>query len=282
MKRHQLITYFLMAYAFAWIPWSYLLFTTTPGDLTTKGPTPTFLALAFLGGFAPSIAGLIMSRLSGPKGAASELVGRLRRGRAPLVCYAVTLCTVVAINLVVYVLYAATGRELALGDVLGRLGLGLVWPIFSSFGEELGWRGFALPRLQAMHNPLSGTLILGLGWGMWHSLADFIGLGDQGGLFIINFLLLGPILLTAVAVVMTWVYNRSGNNLLLMVLFHYTVTSSGIILAIPGLVGIDAVIANALYAGVFSLIALTIIIMTKGRLGAKIPHIVTNGTPELP
>jgi hypothetical protein len=101
------------------------------------------------------------------------------------------------------------------------------------------------------------------------------GLGDQGGFFIINFLLLGPILLGSIAVVMTWIYNRSGGNLLLMVLFHYTVTSSGIILAIPGLAGMDAVVANALYAGVFCLIAVALIVATRGRLGKSLPQLAT-------
>ena len=69
--------------------------------------------------------------------------------------------------------------------------------------EELGWRGFALDRLQAHHSPLAATVLLALMWGLWHCLPGY-GIG-----------FLGPVLF---AVPFTWLWNRTGSLLLCAVL----------------------------------------------------------------
>lgn len=95
---------------------------------------------------------------------------------------------------------------------------GLAGHIRRQLGEELGWRGYALPSLQSRFSPLSATLILALFWFLWHlpmfaviaTYRSFAPIGYVG-------MALG---LTCGAVVLTWLYNRSGGSILLVAIWH--------------------------------------------------------------
>jgi membrane protease YdiL (CAAX protease family) len=102
--------------------------------------------------------------------------------------------------------------------LLGSLLLVILAAIAGAFGEEIGWRGFALPRLQRRVSPLTASLILGALWALWHLPMFFVvatyrafGVGDYVGLVI------G---LSCGAIVLTWLYNRSGGSILLVALWH--------------------------------------------------------------
>src|SRR5215472_15440508 len=89
----------------------------------------------------------------------------------------------------------------------------------SSLDEELGWRGFALPRMQARRPAFAASLLLGLLWGLWHlplMMARGLPLTTAGLIQLAFFILL----VTAWAVLFTWVYNNTNGSLFLMVLMH--------------------------------------------------------------
>jgi membrane protease YdiL (CAAX protease family) len=104
-------------------------------------------------------------------------------------------------------------------DVLRQFGdsggaAAFLFVLAASVGEEVGWRGYALPQLQRRFRPLPATLVLGLLWWLWH--LEF---------FIIDKLPLSQfpaylIEVVAVAIILTWLYNRSGGSILLVVVFH--------------------------------------------------------------
>src|SRR3712207_6537622 len=90
-------------------------------------------------------------------------------------------------------------------------------------GEELGWRGYALPRLLARRSALAASLILGLLWGLWH-LPTFYVLGaPQHGLPISAFLLLTM----AYSVLFTWIYLHTRGSVLIATLFHSAINLPG-------------------------------------------------------
>ena len=95
-------------------------------------------------------------------------------------------------------------------------------------GEEAGWRGFALPRLQKRFNPLAASVFLGLIWGFWHLPLHVTGYYNAAFGNPINGLLMRAITTIPLAIIFTWLYNRSGGNLLVMVILHtaVNVTSS--------------------------------------------------------
>jgi uncharacterized protein len=79
-----------------------------------------------------------------------------------------------------------------------------------------GWRGYALPRLQARFNALTATLILGAMWAIWHAPLFVLPVEVYDGL---NFGLYA-ILTLAVSVIYTWLYNSTGGSVLLAMVLH--------------------------------------------------------------
>ena len=95
-------------------------------------------------------------------------------------------------------------------------------------GEELGWRGFALPRLQQHRNALDASILLGLVWGLWHLPLYFVlGTGQSAMLsagtspaFAIGGFLGWTI---GLSVLFTWLFNQTGGSLIVVILFHAAV-----------------------------------------------------------
>jgi membrane protease YdiL (CAAX protease family) len=95
----------------------------------------------------------------------------------------------------------------------------------SAGGEELGWRGFALPHLQTVRSALDSSVVLGVAWGVWH-LPLYLTGADIRPLS-----LFAPwvVLTVATSVIYTWLYNGTGGSLLIVVLFH---AASNVFLAV--------------------------------------------------
>jgi membrane protease YdiL (CAAX protease family) len=103
------------------------------------------------------------------------------------------------------------------GAAAGVFGVGFVM-LINGYGEETGWRGYALPRLQARFGALRATVYVTLGWAGWH-LPLFFALAsyaDFGPLAAIGFL----VGLTAGAFVLTAIYNGSGGSVLAVAVWH--------------------------------------------------------------
>lgn len=93
-------------------------------------------------------------------------------------------------------------------------------------GEEIGWRGYVLPRLQARHSPLAASLIIGLVWAVWH-LPKFLAPGHAVPF---GWYLLAT---NAKAILFTWVYNNTRGSLLLATLFHAAINTASVFLLPP-------------------------------------------------
>jgi membrane protease YdiL (CAAX protease family) len=94
--------------------------------------------------------------------------------------------------------------------------------ILGPLGEELGWRGFALPRLLERYSPFKASLLLGIIWGAWHLPSFFVAGLPQSQLAIPMFML-GALCLSMLA---TWIFLHTGHSVLATVLFHFAVNSS--------------------------------------------------------
>ena len=138
-------------------------------------------------------------------------------------------------------------------------------------GEEPGWRGFALPRLQTRYGPLNGTLLLGVLWGFRHLpdylMPDYQGMGSGTGLAAIltNFPVF-ILMVVALAVLFTWVFNRTHENTFIAIVMHTSFNCPQVVW-IPLFLAVDV---TNMFLGelvVFGILALLIIILTRGRLG---------------
>jgi len=125
--------------------------------------------------------------------------------------------------------YPVDGRAM-----LALIGPGLGLGITAGLMEEFGWRGYLLPHLLKRYRPFAATLLTGLIWGgLWHGYADYFGLGDKGLAFWPLMLLLGPALLTAWSLILTWVYEGTQGSLLLSIAMHASISSSALIFGQP-------------------------------------------------
>ena len=92
---------------------------------------------------------------------------------------------------------------------------------FITNGEEIGWRGYVLPRLQAKYSALTSTLILGVIWGFWHLLKFLTHWNPLSfAWFMVHVL--------AFAVTLTWLYNGTKGSLLLVTIMHASSNTAGI------------------------------------------------------
>ena len=235
LKRHALLTYFVLAFALTWACWIPLATSDAFASEGTAQPS-RLLLLWPLGEIMPSLVGILLTALFSGKSGLGVLFRRLGQMRVALTWYAVALL------LVPVLLSVAIGVNTLLGgatidyayytwsSVLALLALSL---LVTGFGEELGWRGFALPRLQARQQAFAASLLLGVLWGLWHlPLLMANGLVPLTSLGILNFLLF-DLTVTAVAVLFTWVYNNTNGSLFLMVLFHAVATATTDLFLIP-------------------------------------------------
>lgn len=103
------------------------------------------------------------------------------------------------------------------------------WILFEILtnGEEMGWRGYILPRLQAKYSALVSSLIVGVIWTVWH-LPKFVGTGLNGDLSLFWFTLFT----VSLAVLYTWLYNNTRGSLLLVTLFHAASNTFGVFLPV--------------------------------------------------
>jgi membrane protease YdiL (CAAX protease family) len=100
---------------------------------------------------------------------------------------------------------------------------------FGPIPEELGWRGYALDRLQAKRSALSASLILGVLWWLWHLPLYFIAgtyQHSEVGFGTLRFWL-GSLSVVALSILMTWIYNNTDRSTLSAVLVHFIVNFTG-------------------------------------------------------
>ena len=137
-------------------------------------------------------------------------------------------------------------------------------------GEEPGWRGFALPRLQSRYGALWGSLLLGLLWGGWH-LPDFLTAAQGGGpgtglaAFLVNFPTF-MLLVLSLAILLTWIYNHTGGSIFISTLAHASVNTPQVAL-VPLFLAVGLTSLNLAALVGFGVPALLIVILSRGRLG---------------
>jgi membrane protease YdiL (CAAX protease family) len=136
--------------------------------------------------------------------------------------------------------------------------------------EEIGWRGFALPRMQPRYGPLWGTLLLGVLWTFWH-LPRFL-LPEHGGgpgtgfaTFLTNFSIFF-LMVVALAIIFTWVFNHTRGSIFTAILAHAAVDTPQLVW-IPLFLAVDVTRFDLAILIGLGVPALLILILTRGRLG---------------
>jgi membrane protease YdiL (CAAX protease family) len=262
LKRHPIASFVLLTllWSFSW--WT-LILTVVPLGGIINSPPPAAFGYMILGGFGPTLAGLLLTRIvDGPAGL-RRLFARLRHWRVGRWWLAVLIPY--AINLSVFIVYGLAGHTVPVGAALGTIPAGIGMGLTAALMEEFGWRGYLLPKLEARTTPLKATLLVGLVWGgIWHLYADYIALGNLGGIGILLIVLSGPILLTAHALLMTWLYHRTQASLLLSLGYHACISSSALIFGLTYPSAEAQLIWTTFSVALTCVVAVAIIVRTGG------------------
>jgi uncharacterized protein len=225
LKRHPLLTYFVLTFVLTWACWITLALSNAFASEDMTHPFP-FLFLWPLGNIIPSLMGILLTALFSGKSGLGALFRCLGHVRVSLTWYAVVLLLVPVLLFVAIDVNTLLGGAPIAYHWSSLISLLVLSLLVAGLGEELGWRGFALPRLQARQQAFAASLLLGVLWGLWHlPLLIATGLVPLTSLGILNFLLF-DLTITAIAVLFTWVYNNTNGSLLLMVLFHTVATAT--------------------------------------------------------
>ena len=223
-----LVKFFVLTYALMWACFITVAVTGIPVYAPLGG------VLVLLGTFAPSLVALwLTSRTEGDTGVRA-LLGGVVKWRVPVRWYLFALAYIPAIKLTAALIHrVATGAWPRFGDdpwYLILAGITVSTPFQA--GEEIGWRGYALPRLAARFGLGRASILLGLIWACWHLPQFFIPEADTYGQSFFVYLLQ----VTALSVALAWLYARTNGSLLLVMLLHAAVNNVKDIVpsALPG------------------------------------------------
>jgi membrane protease YdiL (CAAX protease family) len=271
MRKHPLFFFFLISYAFSWI-------TVIPFLLAEWGVLSGDYLLAFIvKSFGPFLAAYVMIRVTEGREGLDRFRSSFRQLRAGWGWYLFILLGIPGLIVLGIVLQPGTLAGFQ-GIKTGLLVVYLVNFIVVFFGggplgEEPGWRGFALPHMQKRYGPLWGTLLLGVLWTFWH-LPDFLSPSAQGGgpgtglaTFLTNFPIF-MLMVIALAVLFTWIYNQTRGSIFLAILAHASINTPQLAL-VPLFPAVSFTHLNLALLIAFGLPALLIVILTRGQLGYR-------------
>ena len=279
LKRYSLVIGIILMFLLTW-----------PIDLANSGIVPIqfpFIVYLFLGwGFI--FASVIMTGLTLGKDGVVALLKRYVQWRVGWHWYlAAFLLAPSLIVLAVYINAALVGVSPDFSTIMAHkiFGKSAYLPLFIlpfflvdliSNGEEIGWRGYVLPRLQARYSALTSTLILGVIWGFWH-LPKFLSHWNTVSFawFIVHAM--------AYAVILTWLYNNTKGSLLLVAISHASANTAGVFMPMANTVSSENMSVYIIFT-LLEVIAAVIIIIVTGveRLSRTEPVQVQASPSTLP
>jgi uncharacterized protein len=226
-RGHLLVAFFVLTFAITWGLGAFIVLLpnvveTLFGKLSAASP---IFIVAVAG---PTIAASILSFVRGGWSGLRSLYAQWTKWRFGLQWYALLLIGIPLINYLV-TRVAGHGPVPNLSTPASLLGFLLLQFILGPIGEELGWRGYAFPRLLKRYSPLMASLIFGIIWGVWHLPAFFLSGLPQSNLGIPVFLVRA----TFLAILATWIFLRTGRNVPSMVLFHFMLNVSLDMFGVP-------------------------------------------------
>lgn len=241
VQRYPLAAFFGLVFVLEW----------AVALLSLSSPT----LLPFLLTFLPAIAAFFVVRISEGSEGSRNLLRKLAIWRAGVRWY------VAAVGLPVLVGLISIGLALLLGSTTAtQIGafaaFRLMFFVFAA-GEELGWRGYALPKLQMRYGALGASLLLGTLWFIFH-----LPLYLPGQTFAAPQVEPYLLMFVATSIVYTWLLNHTNGSVLMASLLHGSMNASGFLYT-----GMDAAWGWWLMALVWILVAVVLIVATRGYLG---------------
>ena len=214
------LKYFVMAFAFAWFFWGLQL-------LGVRGVIPALPGLTPIGTLGPLVAAVIATAQESGRAGLRSLLGRVVRWRVAPIWYGVAILGPLVTTLGAMALHVVFGGQppdlLALiGALPTVLALSVYMLIQVGIGEEIGWRGYALPKLQTGYSALVSSVILGVIWALWHLPLFFNPATSYSNTPFWVFL----VFLLPFSILIGWIFNSTGGSVLMVMILHAVMNAS--------------------------------------------------------
>jgi membrane protease YdiL (CAAX protease family) len=222
LRQLPLTSFFVLAYAWTWLCW-WSVFAVSSGHLALPVPSEW---LATCGQFGPFVAAMIVTWGASGSEALGQLFARLFRWRIRPVWLGVSFLLLPATMLIAILLFAFVGGKVAslrFQDTWSTLPAHFVYLLIlgGPLGEELGWSGFGLPRLQAQYGSVWASIWLGLLRAGWHLPLWWIYPAPcPYPLFVAGVILL--------QFLFTWLFNHTGRSVLYSLIFHTSLSIASV------------------------------------------------------
>jgi membrane protease YdiL (CAAX protease family) len=286
-RPHELATYFALVFIISWGGVLAVILPTTgfpapPEAFSTVGVV--FAASIFAMLLGPPIAGAALSAFLGGKAALRELRARMVCARVPGRYYALALVAPVSLLGILAALslfdrayipgFLSAAWRGALPDSVyvdrataPAIVMGFVYAVVAGFLEELGWTGFATPRLIARYGATRAAIVLGLVWTLWHVLPIYAFTAESYGALYYPSFVQSLVFLTSFRVLMTLIYERTGSVLVSQFL-HFSLTLSSVVVA-PSTTPEQMMIWNSLWPLALALVAVVMVTLRGSTAGWK-------------
>ena len=267
IQRHQVASYFVMTYTISWLG---ALLVVAPKLISGAAiQTVDGLIMFPVMLLGPSIAGITMTAIVDGRSGLRDLRSRMGHWRVGGQWYAAVLIPPALIMLVLLALSALVSRDFT----SGLFALGLAFGLPAGFLEEIGWTGYAFPKMRLKQSPLSASLLLGVIWGLWHlPVIDFLGAASPHGAYWLPYALAFIVAMTAIRVLIAWVYSNT-SSVLLAQLIHISSTGSLVMFSPSSIAPAQEALWYAVYA-IALWVVVAIVVTVYGKSLVRQPTVV--------
>ncbi len=250
VKKHPALTCFLLTFAISWIA---ALLVAAP-KLLRSAPLPKLTGILMFPAMllGPSFIGIFLTRQLDGRNGLKNLFARMRRVRLQLRWYSALLVPPAIVLGVLYCLKTFVSPIYT----PNRFWLGVTFGFLAGFLEEIGWTGFAYPKLRQRFAVLPAAAILGVLWGLWHApVIDFLGAASPHGKALPAFFAAFVAAMAAMRILIAWFYEHT-QSIALAQLIHISSTGTLVVFSPPAVTPAQEAAWYALYAAVLWALAL--------------------------
>lgn len=241
VRRYPVAAYFALTFTLSWLG---ALAIAAPYFIRHQ-PSPQIAGILMFPMMllGPAFSGIVLTRVVDGKIGLRDLLSRMSLLRIRRTWYAALIIPPILILMVLLLLKRFVSPEYAPNHFF----IGIFFGIPAGFLEEIGWMGYAFPRMRSESSVLSGAILLGMLWALWHlPVIDHLGTATPHGGYWLPFFLAFSFAMTAMRVLIAWIYTNT-NSVLLAQLMHISSTGSLVLFSPAHVTAAQEVVWYAVY-----------------------------------